>query len=287
MERDPNKKNLQHASFRNENLRYADFTDADLRGADFTGADLTGADFSHVKTGIPAWHTAVIFIAALIVSAASGYVAMLAGRTIQHMLRSSDGLLRSAGVTAIVLFFVFVLISYRRGVGKAIKNLFIPVSIVAAIVGVVAYLSGLGTGMGMLYLILFFVLVSVMFIIGTIARAAAGTLSGLLFVVVALIGGIFGKSLGGGLASVVMAISCAVISKRALKGAPGFDALRNMAGGITSKWGTSFRDTRMEDVNFSQAYLHNADFSHADVAKTQWGGTKKVNCVEDKKVDEE
>jgi hypothetical protein len=58
-----------------------------------------------------------------------------------------------------------------------------------------------------------------MFIVGTIARAAARTLSNILFMIVALSGGMFGKSVGGGIGTVAMAIACALMSKELLSGA--------------------------------------------------------------------
>jgi uncharacterized protein YjbI with pentapeptide repeats len=120
-----------------------------------------------------------------------------------------------------------------------------------------------------------------MFVVGTIARAAAGTLSDLLFIVVALSGAFFGRSVGGGIGTVIMAVSCMIISKRALKGARGFRKLGSVAKYITRKFGTSFRDSKLQNVNFSRSYLHNSDFSHADISMVHWGNSKKINCVLD------
>jgi uncharacterized protein YjbI with pentapeptide repeats len=89
----------------------------------------------------------------------------------------------------------------------------------------------------------------------------------------------FGKSLGGGIGTVIMAISCAVISKKALSGAKGFEGLRRIAHSITSKFGTSFRDTRLSHANFSGSKIRNSDFSNADISTVNWGDSKKINCV--------
>ena len=86
MFRDYSKKNLQKASFRNADLSYAHFSHSDLRGTDFSGSNLTGADFSNARTGITPLNTALIFIVALIISALSGYVATLAGSTVQALV---------------------------------------------------------------------------------------------------------------------------------------------------------------------------------------------------------
>lgn len=280
MNKDYANKNLQKASFKNEDLVNSNFSGSDLRGADFTGSNLAGADLSKVKTGIIPLNAVLIFLAALVVSLASGYIAMLAGHTIQGMLKSADGNVRIAGIISIVLIVLFMAYCFWKGGGAAIRNLFIPAIAISIVIGLVAYFSGLGTGMGMLFLAISLVLVVIMMIVGTIARAAAGVLSStILFIIVALGGGIFGKSVGGGIGTVVLAISCAVISKRALAGAPGFESLRKIVRTITAKFGTTFRNARLSNANFSQSKIRNADFSNADVSSVNWGDSKKVNCI--------
>jgi len=272
--------NLQNTSFENEDLRYARFENADLRGANFTGSNLAGADFSNAKTGIVPKNTILIFLAALAISALSGYVAMLAGNTVQTMFASPDSNIRAAGILTTIITVLFIAYAYWKGTTIAVQTLIIPFLIAAVLVGLTAYFSGLGTGKGMLYLILTLLLVLVMFIVGTVARATAGTLSNVLFIIVALSGGMFGKSVGGGIGTVIMAIGCALVSKKALAGAKGFQGLRNIALYITSKFGTSFRSCRMANADFSQSKkISNADFTNADISFVHWGNAKKVNCI--------
>jgi uncharacterized protein YjbI with pentapeptide repeats len=278
---DYSKKNLQNASFRKQDLSHARFSGSDLRGADFGGANLTGTDFTNVRTGVRPLDSVLIFLAALGVSLLSGYIAMLTGRTVQFMLKSGDPLMGAAGIITMVLAVLFIVYAYVKGGGTAIRNLIIPACLIALILGLVAYFTQVGTGMGMLYIILSTILLTIMFIVGTIARAVAGTLSNILFIIVALSGGMFGKSVGGGIGTVIMAISCALISKRALSGAKGFEALRRIAFAITRKFGTSFRSTNLTGANFSQSKIHNADFTNADLSEVNWGDSKKINCIKD------
>ena len=279
MAKEYSNKNLQKASFKNEDLSNSNFSGSDLRGADFSGANLTGADFTNSRTGIIPLNTIIILFAALLVSILSGYLAMLTGNTVQIMLASKDSKIRTAGIATIVIILLFILYYYWKGGGKAISHLIIPAVILALVIGSIAYASGLGTGMGMLYLILSLLLVVVMFIVGTIARAAAGTLSNILFTIVALSGGMFGKSVGGGIGTVIMALACALISKRALSGAIGFDTLRKIASYLIIRFGTSFRNAKLGNANFSQSKIHNTDFTNADVAAVNWGDSKKINCI--------
>jgi hypothetical protein len=277
-------KNLQKASFKNEVLTNTDFSGSDLRGADFSDSDLSGADFSNARTGIPAPDVVWLTIVSLTVSLLSGYFAMLTGHTVQMLLKSGDQLLGAAGIIAIAISVIFIAYAWWKGGGTAIRNLIIPASLVALVIGLVAYFSGVGTGKGMAYLILSNILMMVMFVIGTVARAAAGSLSNILFVLVALSGGMFGRSVGGGIGTVVMAIACMQISKRALNNVPGFEGLRKIAAYIISKYGTSFRNATLKGSNFSKAKIHNADFSNTDFAIVNWGDSRKINCLLNEKI---
>jgi uncharacterized protein YjbI with pentapeptide repeats len=279
MAKEYSNKNLQKTSFKNEDLSNASFADSDLRGADFSGANLTGANFTHVKTGIPTLITALLFLAAIIASLLAGYIAMLTGRTVQEMLASTDQDVKYAAYLSIALDLFFIIYAWWKGVNSAIKNLVLPVVTYALLLATVFNLSGLGTGKGMLYMILNIVLMVVMFIVGAMARSAAGSLSGIFFIIVALSGGMFGKSLGGGIGTVIMAVACAVISKKALSGAQGFDFLQKIALSITKKFGTSFRNTKLANADFSRSKIQNADFANADIAAVNWGDSKKMNYI--------
>jgi hypothetical protein len=274
------KQNLQNASFQNENLVNTSFLGSDLRGANFSGADLTGANLTQVKTGITPLKTVFIFLIALSVSMLSGYVAMLAGSTVQTMLSSGDEKLKISGFASLVLIAAFIGYYYWKGYRSVTRHLLVPVFVLSIAIGSIAYFSGLGTGKGMFFLSLSLLLVVIMVTIGTVGRAVAGVLSStILFIIVALGGGMFGKSLGGGIGTVFLAVSCALISKRALSGAKGFESLRRLASLITGKWGTSFRNANLNNSNFSQSVIHNADFTNADLSFVNWGDSKKQNCT--------
>jgi len=274
-------KNLQQISFKDEDLSHADFSGSDLRGADFTGSDLSGANFAHAKTGITPANKVILFFIALVISFGSGFIAMLTGYTIREMLLSNQERIRMAGLVSMGLILFFIVYSYLKGVGSAIRNLVIPVVIIASLIGISNYVLGTGTRYAMLYIILSLVLTAVMFIVGVAARAAAGTLSStILFLAVAMGGAWFGKNLGGGAGTVLMALSCALISKRGLSGAKGFEVLRKVAASITRKFGTSFRNARLSAADFSATgKLINCDFTNADMSEANWGDSIKVNCL--------
>lgn len=284
MARDYSNKNLQNASFENEDLSYANFSNSDLRGADFTGANLKSAQFTGARTGITPLNVILIFIAALIVSLFSGYLAMLAGQTIREMLASEDQKIRGSGIATIVIIVLFIVYAMWKGTGRAIKHLIVPVVLPAAVLGLFYYVTRMGTGLGMLKLVIALFFAVFMFVVGTIARATADTLSIILFIIVALSGGMFGKTIGGGVSSVIMALACAQVSKRAIGDAKGFETLRKIAFYVTKKLGTSFRNTCLAQANFSQSKIHNADFSGADLSSVNWSDVKTVNSVTGEKI---
>ena len=281
MAKDYSNKNLQNVSFKDQDLSNANFSNSDLRGVDFSGAALVDTNFTHVKTGITPLNTILIFVGALIVSLISGYFAMLAGRTVDEMLASKDQNVRLIGIITIVVTILFILYAWRRGTGKAIKNLIIPFALLAAVAGVIVIVSRLGTGYGILEQLIALMFVMVMFIVGTIARATANTLSVILFLIVAVAGSVFGKSIGGGVGATIMALACAQVSKRALSGAKGFESLRKIAFYVTKKLGTSYRNAKLAKADFSQSKIGNADFTNADLSLVNWGDSKKINCIID------
>jgi hypothetical protein len=136
MTKDFSNRNLRGAIFKNEDLSHARFSGSDLRGADFTGSNLSGADLTQVKTGIKPATGFWIFLFALAVSAFSGYVAMLAGETVQTMLRSFDPNVRNAGIATVIVIMLFIVHSIWKGVDHSFRYFVLPVIIIALCIGV-------------------------------------------------------------------------------------------------------------------------------------------------------
>jgi hypothetical protein len=278
MPQDYSNKNLQKAVLQNKDFSYANFSGSDLRGADFTGSDLTGADLSNVRTGLTPVNVVLIFILALAVSLFSGYLSAQVGLTIRGMLADPDSKVRLAGIISIVITSFCLLFAFWKGGTRATWNLIIFFIISAIAYWVIAKIFGCGTGKGALYFILALLLLVVMVYVGVIARTVAGDLSHILFMIVALSGGIFGKSIAGGVAPLILAISCVIISKKVLGGGENFAGIRKIAFFITSKFGTSFRNAKLTNTDFSGSRLHNADFTGANLTTVKWNDAKKINC---------
>ena len=154
--------------------------------------------------------------------------------------------------------------------------------VLTILIGLFGYLSGLGTGVGALKALLALTLMWLMFLVGTISRATAGTLaSNIIFIAVAMAGAMFGRTVGGGLGTVVLALACAVISKRALSESNKSSVIRKIAIGIGAKFGTSFKGADLTNANFSDSVIKNTDFSNAKLAGVNWSNTKRLFTLED------
>jgi hypothetical protein len=263
-------KNYRGQSFTGQNLANKDFSGADLRGADFTGAMIASANFSNCRSGLKPFSAVLVFIVALALSLLSGYVAMLAGATFQNLIKSSDPNEVLAGYILAGLTLIFMLMTIWKG-GKLTLLAMTLSMIVILLLGYLFLLTGLGTGLGALYCALGLILFTVMLTIGTIARATAGTLSSnIIFLIVAISGGFFGKSLGGGIGTVVLAIACAIISKRALSNKKKFPWLIKVAFTVGSHFGTSFKNADLTGANFSGSKISNTNFIGAKLSNVNW-----------------
>ena len=93
-------KNLRKQSFKGKDLSGADFSNADIRGADFSNANLTDAKFSGVKAGLPPVWAVFWMLASLLMLGLSGVVASFASTFIIFLFMNSRA--ASSRVIAVV-----------------------------------------------------------------------------------------------------------------------------------------------------------------------------------------
>ena len=275
-------KNLQGQSFKDQNFKNANFSGADLRGANFSNANLENADFSKAITGMKIQHSILLFLISLLISLLSGYIATLVGITVKSMILSAETTMQISGYLTLGYFTVFIGFAFWKGLFKAIKKVFLIMILLSVLLGLFGFFTGLGSGVGALKGVLSLVMITLMFLVGTISRASAGTLaSNILFLLVGVAGSVFGRSVGGGLGTVVLAIACAVISKRALDDTNKSSILRKIALNVGAWFGTSFKGANLSNANFSEALIKNTNFSNAQLSGVNWSNTKKLFTIED------
>jgi hypothetical protein len=198
------------------------------------------------------------------------------------MINSSNTNIVTAGYMTTGLILIFILLAIWRG-GKNILVSILVTVVVILLIGLISFLSGLGTGMGSIYGSLALILFILMFVAGTISRATAGTMSSnIIFLIVAIGGSVFGKNImGGGIGTVVLAIACAIISKRILSGKGEFPLIKKVALKIGSYLGTSFRNADLTGANFSDSVIKNTNFIGAKLSGVNWENSKKIFSMED------
>ncbi len=274
-------RNFQGKSYKGQNLANNDFSGTDIRGADFTGAVLINANFSKCRTGLKTSSAVMVFIFALLLSLLSGYIAMIAGATFQVLIKSPDPNLVIAGYILPGLILFFIIMAIWKG-GKLTFLVITITIVVILLLGNLFLMTGTGTGLGSTYGSMVLILFVVMLTVGTIARATAGTLSSnIIFLIVAIGGGMFGKSVGGGIGTVVVAIACAIISKRALADKKKFPWLNKIAVSVGLYFGTSFKGADLTGADFSDSTINNTNFTGAKLSGVKWENSKKTFNLED------
>lgn len=255
------------------------FRNEDLRSKKFTGTNLRGAVFENCIFGINSSNRFIIFMISACLSLFAGYIAMLSGNVTQSLLTSDEQRLRLAGYAISGLFVVFIAVVLWSGLNYRSAKVAIGMIVLIIIVGAVAYFTDASaTGIGTVYGVGALLLVIAMLIIGTVARATAGSLqSTVLFIIVAMGGGMFAKSLGGGVGTLIMALATAVISKKALKSDQ--DSLvKNLALRISTSFGTSFKNADLTGASFKDVEVKNCDFNRARLSNITLDNVKESLC---------
>jgi hypothetical protein len=257
-------------SFRGEDLEGADFSRKDVRGADFTGANLRSANFRESTIGVAPRIGLVILGVSLLVALAAGVAIGWGVDQIRTRFTSdewdqvAEG--GSLGLTLLVLLGLFI----WRGFDAAILIVVILYAVLVAI-NIAANLMWedfewivlvRGTA-----LIVFVVLAIVA---GTLGRVVGGVFGIWSVIVVAALGGIATGQSEGGVAGVIVAVSLAVISKRAVRGDPRDRTLRRFGHRMIRRWGTQFVDADLTGADFTGTDPSRCDARGAKVDGVTW-----------------
>ena len=238
-------------SFRGGQFEGADFSGKDLRGTDFTGANLRSADFTNAKIGVPARVGAALLGVAILVAVACGVTIGWAVSEMRTRLTAdewdqvAEG--GSIGITMLVLLGLII----WKGFDLALKVVAILYLVLVAI-NVIANLLAddfewlvlvRGTA-----LVVFLMLAIVAGMLGRIVGGVFGIWS---VVLVAVLGGVATGQSNGGIAGVVVAVSLALISKRAVRGDQRDRTLRRIGHRLIRAWGTQFVDADLTGADFT------------------------------------
>lgn len=258
------------ASFRDQHLEGADFSGKDVRGADFTGSGLRSATFRDAKVGVTPRTGVIILGLAILVAIACGVVIGWAVDEMRSQLSAAEWDQVAEGGSLGVTMLVFIALIVWKGFDTAIK------------VGTVFYLVVVAINVAanliwedFEWLVLVRATALIIFVVlamlaGMMGRVIGGVFGMWSVVLVAVLGGLATGQSEGGVAGVVVAVSLAVISKRAVRGDQRDRTLRRFGHILIRRWGTKFIDADLTGADFTGTDASRCDARGATLDNVTW-----------------
>jgi uncharacterized protein YjbI with pentapeptide repeats len=265
--------NLRGRSFKGQDLQGADFSRADIRGADFTGANLRGVNFSHVEAGLQKRWAVFLVIVSWMLMGLSGFLLAFAGYLVARLLFQRENFFNVEyhipGFIVTVVLILFCFVTIREGVQGGLRAVAFPVAVAGAVAVTVT-----GAAVGTIA----FAVAFVGAIAGAVAAAIAFGTVGYRYTAFTE------RAAGTGLEpilpiAVVVVLLSTFISWRTLKGDAKHAVIRNIVVAFAAFKGTSFRNADLTDADFTSSLLKSTDFIKANVTRTCFYKTKKLDCV--------
>jgi uncharacterized protein YjbI with pentapeptide repeats len=292
--------NLRGQSFEGKDLAGADFSKADLRSANFTGANLRGANFTGAKCGLQRrWATLLIILSSLL-AGISGFLSIVIGFIVVEIFYPSSSGFQIAGWISLIILAIFLVLSTRKGIIAGAGA--VALILVVALVGIVGvFIASGGPVRNEIANLVGAVLVAVAITgAGVVAVALTGVVAGAVSIAVAVIGagigvlaavvlGVVGAEKGVVTGVAVGAVTVAVIVAMAVAGV--YIGWRAMRGDEKDAWvrdfalafaaigGTSFKNAKLIDADFTRASLKSTDFREANLTRTCWRDAQKLDRV--------
>ncbi|NEQ83865.1 MAG: hypothetical protein F6K26_27890 [Moorea sp. SIO2I5] len=285
-QRDFRRLNLRGQSFQRQNLSGADFSEADIRGANFKNAILTGTNFCQAKAGLQKRWVTVILLVSLIVSGVSGTASLLAGGVV--VLIFDNNLENQVfGWIALLLLIIVYSVILRQGLGAGVAS-------ASAFASAFAIASAIPSAFALIFAIpsafAFAITITFVFAIArarafTFAIAIASAITFTFTITIALpnaFANAFGLTEPVDIAlalaiAIVLVLLAAYLGWRALKGDPRDAWIRTIAIAFAATGGTSFYNADLTDANFTGATLKSTDLREANLTRTCWRNTIKLD----------
>ena len=257
-------------SFRGQDLRGADFTGKDVRGADFTGADLRSASFRETKIGVAPRTGLAIMGLSLLVALFAG-VAIGWGVDEMRTRFNSDewDQVAEGGILGLTILVLLGLIIWK-GFDFAIRAAIVFYVVVAAVTIAANVIWEEFEFIVLLRATALLVFVILAIVAGMLGRVVGGVFGIWSVILVAALGGIATGQSEGGIAGIVVAVSLAVISKRAVRGDPRDRSLRRFGHRMIRRRGTQFVDADLTGADFTGTDPSRCDARGATVDDVIW-----------------
>ena len=247
MPKDFSGKNLRGRNFKGQNLTGAKFIGADIRGANFTNAILREADFTDAKAGLQGHWTIFLVTISLFLSVISGFMSGFASSWIAVFWILN--IIKQYTLISAVLMLIVLAIFFIDTIRQGLRAVAVAVAVAGAVAGAAAIAA---------------VMAGVAAATGAVAGAAAAGAGAIAWAATAAIAGAV-TGLGIYLAG------------RALAGEEKYAWIHTTAIAIATIGGTSFRNADLTDANFTDAILKSTDFRTANLIRTCFRNTKKLD----------
>jgi hypothetical protein len=299
--RDFRGENLKGLSLKNQDLSEVDFSNCDIRGTNFNGANLTGARFINAKAGLTKRWVVILLFACLVLALTAGFFALFIGAIVGLI---NDELYQIAGWLGLLTIIYFSWLSFDQGINIAIKNitqfeatpiiiaLLIPVFIA---IGRVFTIGVFGIGIFAVIITLplaisFAVTISLATTLAYIAFRLVGALCiGIVILSIAVTRAIDGAlSFANAEYSTLTIVVAVILVITILNFYLCFDLIKSNS---KDKWvliitvnflalgTTDFKNANLTDADFTGAILKNANFEKAELIRTCFKDTKKLDLV--------
>ena len=257
-------------SFRGQALEGADFSGKDLRGADFTGANLRSADFTEAKIGVPPRVGVALLGLAILVAIACGVAIGWAVNELRGRLSADEWDQVAEGGSIGVLLLLLLGLVFWKGFDVAIKVVAVVYVVLVAINVVGNLIADDFEWLVLVRATALVVFLMLAIVAGMLGRVVGGVFGIWSVVLVAGIGGIATGQSEGGIAGMVVAVSLALISKRAVRGDPRDRTLRRLSHRLVRRCGTRFVDADLTGADFTGTDAMRSDARGATVDDVIW-----------------
>ena len=288
MPQDFSGKNLRGHNFKGQNLTGAKFIGADIRGANFTNAILREADFTRAQAGLQGRWTIFLVTISLFLSVISGLISGWASFWVTVYFTSYyiKEYTIIPGVLVLIVLAIFFIVTIRQDIGAVAAAAAAAVAVAAAAAVAVA-VAGAGAGAAAVAAAAAAVVAvagaqaGAVAVAGAVAAAGsvAGAVAGAVAVAVAVAVGVAGA--GARAAAVAVAVAVAAlgiyIAWRTLAGDEKHAFVRTIAIAFAATGGTSFRNADLTDAHFTEATLKSTDFRTANLTRTCFRNTEKLD----------
>jgi hypothetical protein len=257
-------------SYRGRSLDGADFDGRDVRGADFSGASLRSASFRHARIGVAPRVGVALLAAGITVAIAAGVAIGWAVDQLRDQVGADEWDRVAEGGSIGVTVLVIVGVTLWRGFDVAVR-LAVVFWVVVVVLNVLANLiwdevEPLIILRATALLLMFFFAIGA----GMLGRVVGGVFGAWSVALVAVLGGLASGRAHGGIAGVVVALSLAIVSKRALRGDERDRTLRRLGHLLIRRWGTQFLAADLTGADFTGSDASQCDARDAIVDDVTW-----------------